>query len=74
MAKKTEDEAILEKLDQILKVLGVSLASSLGPDATLTERAKLLKIAGIDNNTIAKLLRTTPKTISVVTAGVTKPR
>ena len=65
---------ILEKLDQILKVISLSLVESLGSEATKTEKAKLLKNAGLDNRTIAKILKTTPKTISVITAGMSKTK
>ena len=60
------DTAILEKLDTILKVL----ALEVGHDKSMTERARLLKMAGLDNQTIAEVLNTTPHTVSVVTANL----
>jgi len=59
-------EAILEKLDKILRVLLLQVAS----DKSMTERARLLKLAGLDNRTIAEVLNTTPKVVSVLTSGL----
>jgi hypothetical protein len=53
MAKNNED-LMLEKLDQILRVLSIQV----GADKSITERAWLLKIAGLDNKTIAEVLNT----------------
>jgi len=60
------DQAILEKLDTILKVLALQVAS----DKSITERARLLKMAGLDNRTIAEVLNTTPLAVSVMTANL----
>jgi DNA-binding NarL/FixJ family response regulator len=57
-------DQILKKLDQILRVLSAQAASQ----SSLTERARLLKIAGLDNVTIAEVLNTTPGTIRVMTS------
>lgn len=51
---KSKEEQILEKLDIIIKILSLQV----GTDKSLTERVGLLKIAGIDNRTIAKILET----------------
>jgi len=64
MALSAEDK-ILEKLDQILRVLSIQVAE----DKSITERARLLKIAGLDNKTIAGVLNTTAATIRAVTSG-----
>lgn len=45
---------IEEKLDVIIRIL----ALQVGADKSLTERVGLLKLAGIDNKTIAKILKT----------------
>jgi hypothetical protein len=60
------DQAILEKLDTILKVLSLQVAS----DKSITERARLLKMAGLDNRKIAEVLNTTPLAVSVMTANL----
>jgi len=52
---RTIDEQIIERLDLILKVLSLSV----GADKSLTERVRLLKLAGVDNKTIASVLNTT---------------
>jgi len=74
MSEKTEREAvrkldqILKKLDQILRVLSAQASS----ESSLTERARLLKIAGLDNATIAEVLNTSQGTIRVMTAHLKK--
>ena len=67
-AHKDNNQKMLETLDKILQVLALQVAS----DKSMTERARLLKLAGLDNQTIAKVLNTTPNTISVLTANLGK--
>ena len=67
MSEKTEREAV-RKLDQILRVLSAQASSG----SSLTERARLLKIAGLDNATIAEVLNTSQGTIRVMTAHLKK--
>ncbi len=57
---------VLEKLDEILRVLSLQV----GADKGITERARLLKLAGMDNITIAEVLNTTPASVSVLTTGL----
>lgn len=57
--KKTENEIIIDKLDKILRVLSLQV----GADKSMTERAYLLKLAGLDNKTIAEVLNTNDATI-----------
>jgi len=54
---------ISEKLDLILRVLSVQV----GEDKSVTERARLLKMAGLDNQTIADVLNTTVETVRTLT-------
>lgn len=74
LSEKIEKESlkkldqILKKLDQILRVLSVQASSG----SSLTERARLLKIAGLDNATIADVLNTSQGTIRVMTAHLRK--
>ncbi|MGD0035877.1 MAG: hypothetical protein ABSC53_01110 [Bacteroidota bacterium] len=49
---QTNEERVLERLDQILKILAIQV----GTDMSVTERVHLLRIAGIDYKTIADLL------------------
>jgi DNA-binding CsgD family transcriptional regulator len=60
------EEQILQKLDQILRVLAIQSGEGL----SLTERARSLKIAGLDNQTIAEVLGTTPATVRTLTANL----
>lgn len=63
MAKST-NEQILARLDQILKVMSLQV----GADKSITERAWLLQLAGLDNYTIAQVLNTSAATIRTLTA------
>lgn len=66
----TNEEKILERLDQILRVLALQVAS----DKSITERARLLKMAGLDNKTIADVLNTKDTVIRTLTANLRKPK
>lgn len=57
---------VLERLDQILRVL----ALQVGSDQSMTERARLLKMAGLDNRTIADVLNTSDATIRTLTSNL----
>jgi len=59
MKTQSPQEKILEKLDKILRVLSLQVAA----DKSITERARLLKMAGIDNKTIAKVLNTSEASV-----------
>jgi hypothetical protein len=67
---QTADQEIIERLDKILLLLALQVAS----DKSITEGARLLKVAGIDNQTIAFVLNTTDATVRVVTANLRKPK
>ncbi len=68
---KSTDEQILEKLDQILKVLSMQV----GFDKSLTERARMLKLAGLENQAIADVLNTSVQTVRTLTSNLRmKPR
>ena len=55
----TVDERVVELLELILRVGAIQAASGLG----ITEGARLLKLAGLDNQTIAEVLNTSPGTV-----------
>jgi DNA-binding NarL/FixJ family response regulator len=57
---------VLERLDLILRVLALQVAA----DKSLTERARLLKLAGMDNKTIAEVLNTSDATIRTLTSNL----
>ena len=59
-----------DKLDLLIKVVSIQV----GADKSTTERARLLKMAGLDNPTIAAVLNTSYGSISVLTANLRTPR
>lgn len=63
---KAVDAQILERLDLILKVLSIQVAA----DKSLTERVRLLKLAGVDNKTIAEVFNTTPASVRVLASNL----
>jgi DNA-binding CsgD family transcriptional regulator len=65
MAKSTEEQ-IVEKLDQILRILSIQIAA----DKSLTERARLLKLAGLENQAIADVLNTSVETVRTLTSNL----
>lgn len=64
------DEKVIELLNQILKVEAIQAASN----KSVTEGARLLKLAGLDNQTIAEVLNTSPGTIRTLTANLRSRR
>lgn len=62
----TTDDRIIEILTQILKVEAIQVASNKG----ITEGARLLKLAGLDNQTIAEVLNTSAGTVRTVTTNL----
>jgi hypothetical protein len=58
----SNEEKILEKLDQILKVLAIQI----GGERNMGERVHLLKVAGLDNQTISELLEIPSNTVKVL--------
>lgn len=70
---KDVNAEILDRLDQILRILALQVAA----DKNLTDGARLLKFAGLDNQTIADVLNTSPAVVRTLTANlrkVKKPR
>jgi DNA-binding NarL/FixJ family response regulator len=63
---KSVEEKILEKLDQILKVLSIQI----GAEKSLTERARMLKLAGLENQVIAEVLNTSVETVRTLTSNL----
>jgi hypothetical protein len=57
---------IAETLDQILRVLSLQVAS----ERSVTEGARALKLAGLDNQTIAEVLNTSPATVRTLTSNL----
>lgn len=62
----SHDDQIVELLSQILRVQALQAAGN----RSITEASRLLKLAGLDNQTIAEVLNTSPATIRTVTANL----
>ena len=62
----TTEEQILSKLDLILRVLSLQVAS----DSSMTERVRLLKLAGLDNQTIAEILNTSSASVRALASNL----
>ncbi len=69
MAKLPEDK-ILTKLDQILRVISIQV----GADKSLTERARLLKLAGLENQVIAEVLNISIESVRTLTSNLRNTR
>lgn len=65
---KSFEEQILEKLDLLLRVLSLQVA----PEGSLTERARLLKLAGLSNLQIAKILNISSASVATLTSNLKK--
>jgi hypothetical protein len=66
MPATTSDKQIVELLEKILKVQAIQVAAGKG----ITEAARLLKLADLDNQTIAAVLNTTSATVRAVTSNL----
>jgi len=64
-AGKIEGE-VLDRLDLIINLLAFQVAG----DKSITEGARVLKMAGLDNRTIASVLNTTDATVRTLTANL----
>ena len=65
---RTTDELILEKLDQILRILAAAATAGMKQ----REQIALLNRAGLQPKNIAGLLGTSSNTVSVALAGLRK--
>jgi DNA-binding NarL/FixJ family response regulator len=59
-------DPIEHKLDLILRLLALLVAS----ESSVTEGARALKLAGLDNKTIAEVLNTTDATVRTLTSNI----
>jgi DNA-binding CsgD family transcriptional regulator len=57
---------MIQLLTQILRVQAIQAASN----KSVTEGARLLKLAGLDNQTIAEVLNTSAATVRTLTANL----
>jgi hypothetical protein len=68
--KKKSHEEVLEDIRDTLELLVNLVALLITSEKSVTEGARSLKMAGLDNQTIAAVLNTTPATIRVLTANL----
>ena len=66
------EERMLEKLDQILRVLSLQVAADTSK--SMTDRARLLKLAGLDNQSIADVLNTSVETVRTFTTHLRRKK
>ena len=63
-----DNDQVVDKLDKILKVLSLQVA----PDKSLTERARLLKLAGLSNQEISDVLNIPITSVRTLTSKYKK--
>jgi len=63
-------EKLLEELNEKIETLTRVVGIQVGADKSTTERARLLKMAGLDNQAIADILNTSIGTIRTLTANL----
>jgi DNA-binding NarL/FixJ family response regulator len=63
-------EKLLKNLNDKLDVLIQVTSIQVGQDKSMTERARLLKMAGLDNQTIADVLNTSPAAVRTYTTNL----
>jgi len=63
----TNEEKLLAELSEKLDVLIKVVSIQVGADKTVTERARLLKMAGVDNHSISQVLNTSPDAVRTFT-------
>jgi DNA-binding NarL/FixJ family response regulator len=57
---------LVQKIDVLIRVTSIQV----GADKSTTERARVLKMAGLDNQTIADVLNTSPGTVRTLTSNL----
>jgi DNA-binding NarL/FixJ family response regulator len=63
-------EQLIEQVEILTKVVSIQVA----PEKSITERARVLKMAGLDNQTIADVLNTSQATIRTLTSNLRAQR
>jgi DNA-binding CsgD family transcriptional regulator len=64
----SSNDKVIELLTQLLRVEAIQAAGN----KSVTEGARLLKLAGLDNQMIAEVLNTSPATVRALTANLRK--
>ncbi len=62
----SRDDEIVDLLNKVLRVLALQVSSG----TSVTEGARALKFAGLDNQMIADVLNTSPATIRTLTSNL----
>jgi hypothetical protein len=57
---------LVDKIDVLTRVVAIQVAA----DKSTTERARVLKMAGLDNQLIADILNTSPATVRTLTSNL----
>ena len=68
-AKRDQDD-ILADISESLELLVNLVALLVASEKSVTEAARSLKMAGLDNQTIAEIINTTPGTVRALTANL----
>lgn len=67
---RTFEEDVIYRLDQVIRILAVQVAE----EKSATDGVWLLKLAGVDNKTIAEVLNTTEATVRALSSNLRKQR
>jgi len=62
-----------DKVERFLELILRVLCLQVGSDKSVTERVRLLKMAGLDNRTIASVLNTTDATVRALASNLREP-
>jgi len=68
--RESDTNALLRELIGKVEILTKVVAVQVGVDKSATERARVLKTAGLDNQTIAEILNTSPGTIRALMSNL----
>jgi len=66
----SSNDEVVDLLSKILRVLAIQVSAG----TSVTEGARALKVAGLDNQTIADVLNTSPATIRTLTSNLLTKR
>jgi len=70
MPQGENTERLLNDLIERIEVLTKVVSMQVAVDKSTTERARILKMAGLDNQSIADILNTSPATIRTLTSNL----
>jgi hypothetical protein len=70
MATTSIDQTIADRLDQIVRILALQVAG----DRSVTDGVWLLKLAGLDNKTIAEVMNTTESAVRALLSNQRRQR